>query len=50
MNSEEIIANGNMLKEIIMCDYLKRDYKLPEPSKPDYVGVFKRDHDYLEGR
>ncbi len=29
-----------MLKEIILCDYYKREYELPEPQVVDYLGVF----------
>ena len=31
-NPDAIVAG--MLKEIIICDYHKQDYKLPEPKKP----------------
>jgi len=24
-------------QDIILCDYQKRDYQLPEPQKPDYL-------------
>jgi len=40
LNIEEII--DNMLSEIILCDYYKRDYQLPEPKKPEYLGGLRR--------
>jgi len=39
LNPDEIIAG--MVKEVILCDYHKRDYQLPEPKKPDYLGIMK---------
>jgi hypothetical protein len=44
LNPDDIIygssGGGNgMLKEIILCDYNKQDYHLPEPKEPDYLGV-----------
>jgi hypothetical protein len=37
LNGDEIIAS--MLKEIILCDYHKKDYQLSEPKKP--LGIIK---------
>jgi hypothetical protein len=40
LNGNEIIAR--MLKEIILCDYNRQDYKLPEPKRPDYLGIMSK--------